>query len=680
MSLQFLHPNYLWFLFLLLIPIIIHLFNFKRFKKIYFSNLRFLQNLNIENKRKSKLKNLLILLFRILALACIVIAFAQPYIPKSDNEIRNNRNNLISIYIDNSFSMNGETENGNALEVAKNHAFELVKSLPDYSRIRIYSNDIKHYSNSLNKNQAISRIQEINPSPSSLKLSKVLQNIRIDMLQEKSQVYVLSDFQKSQSDFDNLKKDSLLLVDFIQYNIQATNNLVLDSCWFEKPMHFINSPKELSVKIQNHSNKDLKKIPIQLTINDSLKTIGTVNIPKNSSQTTTLRYTDKETGFVKAKLSIEDYPITYDNSLFFSYKTNHDFNVLSINQNTDNKYINNLFTSDKNFRIKNIKKSELHNESFRQFQLIILNEIEIIESGFSQTLSNYIQYGGNVLFIPGNTIELSVNTFLSEVLAPNYLKIDSSRQRISNIELDADIYQDVFQDVKNNARLPDVYKFYKLSTPNNPGLETIWETAGNEKLFTKVDIGKGHLYQLSMNLNNNWTNLTTHPILIPSLINLSKTNSNSNELYQLIGKNNTINVNSTFSTDTEAQFHIKNDKIGIDVIPLKIEGANQTYQLKIQDQIRFAEHFIITFNDSLVHTCSFNYSRDESVLSYTEKQEIERKIKALNENYSVISSEKMKLSELNNEKRDGRQFWRIFILLAIALFSIEGFLKSRKTT
>ncbi|WP_321308739.1 BatA domain-containing protein [Marinifilum fragile] len=679
MSLHFLHPNYLWFLFILLIPIIIHLFNFKRYKKIFFSNLLFLQNLNTENKRKSKLKNLLVLLLRILALTSIIIAFSQPYIPIAGEKTTNESNELISIYIDNSFSMNGKTEKGNALEVAKNSAFEIVKSLPDYAKIRIYSNDLQHYSTSLNKNQAIARIQEIIPSSNSIKLSKTLNNIRLDSPLEKLEVYVLSDFQKTQADFEKLQKDSLLTVNFVLFQLQATNNLVMDSCWFEKPLHFTGPQKELSVKISNHSDKDLKKIPIQLTVNDSLKTVGSIDVNKSSSQITKLRYSDRQLSEIQAKLSIEDYPITYDNNLYFSYKTNKVNHILSVNQKLENQYINKLFGSDKNFKIKNINKPQLHNETFNKFQLIILNEIEDIESGFKQSLQTYLQNGGNVLYIPSKQIKTSVNLFLSDVLAPNYLEIDSTQQRISKIETKANLYQDVFQDLKDNARLPDIYKFYKLSTPNNPTLESIWLTAGSEKLFTRIQYGKGQLYQFSMNLKSEWTNLITHPILVPTLINLSKTNSNWSKIYYQIGKNNTIDLTNSFISNNEEQFHIKNDGIGIDIIPLRINSLNQSTQLRIVDQLRHSENYTLTLNDSIIQTCSFNYPRNESQLSYYAKQEIENKIQTLNENHSVISSEKMKLSELINEKREGRQFWRIFILLALTFFLIEGTLKTLKT-
>ena len=120
MPLHFQNPNILWGLISLIIPIIIHLFNFKRFKPIYFSSRKFLKSVTAENKNKSKIKNWLLLLTRLLALACIIIAFSQPFLPNRNTSlIDKNKNNTAHIYVDNSFSMNAETEKGIAIEIAK---------------------------------------------------------------------------------------------------------------------------------------------------------------------------------------------------------------------------------------------------------------------------------------------------------------------------------------------------------------------------------------------------------------------------------------------------------------------------------------------------------------------------------------------------------------------------------
>ena len=81
---EFIYPSFLWALGVLVLPIIIHLFYFRRFKKVEFTNVRFLKEIKEETASRSKLKNLLVLLSRLLAIAFLVFAFCQPFL--SDGE------------------------------------------------------------------------------------------------------------------------------------------------------------------------------------------------------------------------------------------------------------------------------------------------------------------------------------------------------------------------------------------------------------------------------------------------------------------------------------------------------------------------------------------------------------------------------------------------------------------
>src|ERR1700741_1709528 len=108
---SFLYPAFLFGLFALAIPVIIHLFNFRRFKKVYFTNVRFLKELKQETESKSKLKHLLILIARLLEVTCLVLVFAQPFIPLSDSRIKTGQK-AVSVFIDNSFSMESVSKNG----------------------------------------------------------------------------------------------------------------------------------------------------------------------------------------------------------------------------------------------------------------------------------------------------------------------------------------------------------------------------------------------------------------------------------------------------------------------------------------------------------------------------------------------------------------------------------------
>src|SRR5260221_12221376 len=97
---QFVYPSFLFALSAVAIPILVHLFNFRKYKKIYFTNVRFLKEIKQDTKSRSQLKHLLILLARILAVIFLVLAFAQPYLPKNKNAVVSGTRD-VSIFIDN---------------------------------------------------------------------------------------------------------------------------------------------------------------------------------------------------------------------------------------------------------------------------------------------------------------------------------------------------------------------------------------------------------------------------------------------------------------------------------------------------------------------------------------------------------------------------------------------------
>ena len=79
----FVSPIFLYGLFALAIPILIHLINFRRYKKIWFTNVKFLAEIKQERQKRSQLKQWLLLAIRLLIIASLVIAFAQPYLPST---------------------------------------------------------------------------------------------------------------------------------------------------------------------------------------------------------------------------------------------------------------------------------------------------------------------------------------------------------------------------------------------------------------------------------------------------------------------------------------------------------------------------------------------------------------------------------------------------------------------
>ena len=233
---KFVYPEFLYALFAIAIPIVIHLFNFRKFKKIYFSNVQFLKEVTQETQSKSKLKHLLILISRILAISFLVFAFAQPYIP-TNSGITSPKNEVVGIYVDNSFSMESTGNLGALLDEAKLNAAEVVNNYSASDKFLVYTNSFASSEyRLLSQEQAIEKIEQIKIVPQTKNLSAIysrategINNAEI----ANKYFYLFSDFQKTISDFNDLEQDSTINWLLIPVVGNQIDNLYIDSCWFE---------------------------------------------------------------------------------------------------------------------------------------------------------------------------------------------------------------------------------------------------------------------------------------------------------------------------------------------------------------------------------------------------------------------------------------------------------------
>ena len=188
---NFQNPKLLYALLAIAIPIIIHLFNLQKNKKIYFSSIRFLKEIKQKKQQRSKLKNLLILLSRILAISFLIIAFAKPFIPIKKENIKQN----IVVYVDNSLSMDIDFGNGNLLEIAKNNAKEIIKSYTDQHKFYVVSNNFSLPNNiEYSKKDIFLQIDKINPTYKQKRFEDIIN--RINLITNETYHYILFQIYK----------------------------------------------------------------------------------------------------------------------------------------------------------------------------------------------------------------------------------------------------------------------------------------------------------------------------------------------------------------------------------------------------------------------------------------------------------------------------------------------------
>ncbi|MES2591829.1 MAG: BatA domain-containing protein [Bacteroidota bacterium] len=679
---NFTYPAFLFALSAIAIPIIIHLFNFRKFKTIYFSNVRFLKEVKQETQAKSKLKHLLVLAARILAIIFLVLAFAQPFIPVENKKIVTG-NKTVSIFIDNSFSMDAINKNGTLLDEAKKRASEIVSAYKPTDRFQLLTNDFEgRHQRLVNKEEFIELLDELKISRAVRSFSEIMSR-QTDLLQQKESAakasFIISDFQKSIVNLAQIKNDTGITFNLVPLTAAQKSNVYIDTCWFETPVRQLNQLEKLHVRIKNVSDKVLENNSIKLFINGQQKTPASFNIDKDSETEIVLSFSSKETGLQHCRIELNDYPVTFDDKFYFSFNVAKNIPVLCINASgtditsTESPYLNKLFGADSLFILKNSPENKLDYSSLFTQKLIILNELKTISSGLVQELKRFMDNGGSLLVFPGPTSDLnSYKEFLMFVNANYYERLDTANTKVDKINLDHDIYKDVFDKKTFNApnlNLPLVNSHYTISKASRSNEEYLLRLQNGDVFLSKYDVGKGKLYLSSVSLNSSFSNFAKHAIFVPTLYKIGMLSQNSQPLFYTIGNDEKIECPNVLTG--ENVFHIRSINADFEIIP-EHRVMDAKTEIIVHNQITNAGNFNLFAGKDLITGLSFNFNRKESDLTcYTSEDLTELAFDKNYNNIHIIEPGSQSLQQSLTEMEQGKKLWKLCVILALLFLAIE---------
>ncbi|MBK6397052.1 MAG: BatA and WFA domain-containing protein [Bacteroidetes bacterium] len=676
---QFIYPEFLFALSVLAIPIIIHLFNFRRFKKIYFTNVRFLKEIKQDTQSKSKLKHLLVLLSRLLALTFLVLAFAQPFIPAKTNKVQTGTKR-VSIYVDNSFSMDALGKNGSLLETAKKKAREIANAYKPSDEFQLLTSSFEgRHQRLVNRDEFIRILDEIKPTSSVHSISEILQRQQDALFSEgKSKTsktaYIISDFQQSTFNLESAKIDSALQVSLVPVAASALNNLFIDTCYLATPFVQLNTPNELVVKIRNTGGTDVENIPLKLMINNSQKAIASISVNSNSSIETKLSFTISAGGWQRAQLNITDYPITFDDNFFFNFNVRNNLQVLCINGDQPSPALNAIFGNDPYFSLKNSNHNQVDYSAFSSMQLIILNEVNDYSSGLIQELKKFVTKGGSVFVIPSTNANISnYNNLFSELEINSFGTKVQQQEKVDKIEVRHPLFTGVFEKGKSlpeNMDLPIVNSYYSVLRNSKTISETVMKLSGGNTYLSSNQSGRGVVYVLASSLQPEDGNFSRHALFVPVLLRAALRGSSEINKPLIIGEDHDFGISDTLIS-ADNVFHLINTKEKFDIIPESKIYNNATI-LSVHDQIKNAENYDLNAGNALVAVESFNFNRKESDLSvYSPSELTEISSKYGNSKINVIETEGKDLSHSIAQLNEGKRLWKYCIILVLVFLAIE---------
>ncbi len=636
LGMQFKHPELLYALLLLLIPIIVHLFQLRRFKEVPFTNVAFLKEVSMQTRKSSQLKKWLTLATRLLLLACAVIAFAQPFTSKSDVF---NKDKETVIYIDNSFSMQAKGSKG---ELLKRAVQDILTNFPEDEELTILTNTETY------RNTTIKAIRNdlLQMSYSSNQLGYDAMQLKASKFFSKEEnaiknLIMVSDFQQKSKPL-RIIEDSTYINRIVQLKPVNSDNVYVDSLFISGI-----DPNSLTLDVTvKNTGASIENLPISLFDGENLiaKTSTTLNsegkvqfdLPVNKA--------------IDGRVIINDNQLQFDNELYFSINSPEKIKVLTIKDSENDSFLKRVYSEDE-FEYTSSELNRLNYSDIQAQNLIVLNELKSIPNSLITALHSYTENGGLIIIIPSN--DLSLNSYNQLYTKYNLAKIGSlspQEKRITTINYSHPLYDGVFDKQINNFQYPKVNKHFPIN--KNSGSAILEFEDGKPFLQNNEN---AYIFTASFSTEN--SNFKNSPLIVPTLYNIAKQSLKLPDLYYAIGRTNNFDVNTSLQKDNV----LKLTKNSLQIIPQQQPFATKT-KLTTNEEPSISGIYSIKNKDVELKRVSYNYNRMESSLIYNNLNPLDSKNIA-----SLISQ------VINDLKSDSKinELWKWFVIFALIFLILE---------
>lgn len=637
---QFKHPEILYFLFLLVIPILVHLFQLRRFKKEYFTNVHFLKELAIQTRKSSRLKKWLLLLTRLFLLACLIIAFAQPFFQAKDSK---GITNEMFIVLDNSFSMQAKGKQG---ELMKRAVQELLENVPENQTFSLITNSETFWNTDIKSIQR--ELQNLKYSASPFVLDNLMAKIKSRKSPYNKDIVIITDAVGLQP--KQLKNiDSTSNAYFIIPKAEQKNNVAIDSVFIQQAL---DNFYEIGIKLSSYGDNE-KDIPISLYNNKKLVAKTIVNFEGKEKS---INFTIPKGDF-NGYAAIDDNALQYDNQLFFSISKPQKMNIVSIGQPEKSSFLKKIY-SDNEFIFSNFDLKTLDYNILEKQDAIILNEVPEVPQALQTTLKTFVEKGGNLIVIPSSESSISnLNSLMGNFGKIQFKSLENGEKLVTKIAFNHPLYSTVFEKKIDNFQYPNVSSAYSISS----AYPSILSFEDQNAFLTAIQNPVSSVYVFSAPLNKNNSNFQNSPLIVPTFYNMALSSQKTGISALTIGENSPFLIDASLSKDEIVEIKSLFEETNEKFIPMQ-QILNNKVKLTFNDFPQEAGNFGVYKQDNLLKEISFNYARTESNIATSNESVLS--------DYNVIGSIDEVFDTLQTNRTDN-EIWKWFVFLTLLFLVTE---------
>lgn len=710
---SFLNPSVLIALSAIAIPVLIHLLNLRKLKKVEFSTLMFLKEIQKSKMKRIRLKQLLLLLFRILVIAFLVLAFSKP-VYKGIAGNRDSKSTVL-VFLDDSFSMSVPENNRTHFSSAKDKAAEILEMhketdeiyLIPFSEIgkknrRIYFGNSEEVTDSL---QTLKTSYKYTPVEEILYLSD---EMLLNSGNVRKEIFIVSDFQKSNFKSVQERKniyraltDESVSIFLVKTGRKEINNLSIDS--FAVETGIIEKDKSVSLKINlnNFSKYNAVNKTVNLYADNELKAVKIQDINAGSTVKTVFNFKPTKTGIISGyfelvRNELSEDEIIQDNKLYFSIYIPEKFNIALVSdKSTSLKFLETGFKSADRLLSDSVNSAENFfnvsifgavDEDALKNDVVFISDKKTFSDYEAELLKKYVTDGGGLFLFPGKEtdIENYNNTILNKLKLPKIAGVKSDKESNINLKFEKiDFEHPLLSGVFRN---PDLNLTARNFIIENPSINSYFEFLPGDRTSQIIMLNNsipfliesgfagGRIVMSAVSADNEMSDLPLKTIFLPLIIRSAYYLGNviDNEIMQksyVAGRNNYVAV---FGLKSISALITPDKSFPEMSLNESFQGDKINYiQIPYSDYTGLTGEYTLKDSSGKSSVFHLNYNVSESETSLMEKED-------LIEYFNNSGVKDIIYSELNDdiksrisESKNGLELWRYMLLGAIIFLAAE---------
>lgn len=689
----FLNPTVLFGLLAASIPVVIHLLNLRKLKRIEFSTLTFLKELQKNKIRRVKLKQWLLLALRMMIILLFVMAFARPTLEGLVIGGTTSAAKTTAVFIlDDTFSMSVIDQQGSYFNHAKESIKDLLNQLNEGDEAALILVSQRNEEVVLTKNR-----QEFESLLSSLELSYSTGTVHQAIIKAaeilsasknfNKEIYVFSDFQEGSlgksgtlTDLGQLLDEKVKIYSF-NYSGKDVFNAGIDAVTVNSQIFEKDKSVNFSITVTNYSNQTINNAVVSLFINGERSSQQSITLNAGESKILSMDAAVKSTGFIDVFAEIEDDEILHDNRRYASFFVPDLIPAALFTADREEaKYVElavNAADERQDIKLDVLNLNQISSFALNKYEAIVI--IGSPQISYIERLKDYLNSGGGLFLMPASNTNLA--EFQSVYSAFGLSKPQSKIGELNNpeqsfvfdeVDFNHPVFQNIFSDKeKKQFESPDVYKYFSSASSGEYSTggkgKAIISLIDGSAFLTEFNFQPGKIFLLNSAPSLAWSNLPLKSIFVP-LINKS--------IYYLAAKGvngeeyitgDLININISGYNMPQIKVQLPDASEEIINIDQSSSGSYFTY-----DKTSLAGIYKFFNGSVLMQNIPVNANPVESKTTYLSKDKIEKYLSEINFKGTHIEIEKNEnLVEMVLKARFGSELWKYFILAALLLALIE---------